>query len=379
MDFSLSEEQVLFRDTIARFLSDSLPFEKRQAIIDTHPGYLDSHWQTLAELGILALPVSDASGGLGGSTFDTMVIMDQMGRALLTGPYVSTVLLGGGILDRAGNEVQKEILEEVIGGLRKLAFACAERGAGYALNDVSVIATRDGDGFVLSGCKIAVLHADTADDLIVLARTGGGQRDTGGLSLFLVPADTAGVTMVPYALQDGNRGADVFYDGVRVGEDALIGAVGAAFDVVEEAVDVATSALCAEASGIMWAIYDLTLDYMKTRKQFGETLGSFQALQHRLVDMYMMCLMAQSKACEAALAFDHDDADARRRSVSAAKSLIGSYGRIVGQEGIQLHGGIGMTLEYSIGHYFKRLTMIESTFGDSAWHEARYAALMSDC
>ena len=369
MDFSLSEEQTLFRDTVARFLGDNLPFEKRQAIIDTHPGYCDDHWYTLAELGILGLPFSEGVGGLGGSAFDTMVVMDQMGRALLTGPYVSTVLLSGAILDRTGADG----VEGIIAGTRKMAFAYAERGAGYDLSDVSVAATKDGDDYVLSGTKIAVLHADTADDLIILARTSGAQRDQDGLSLFMVPAGADGVSMTAYALQDGNRGADITFGGVRA---KVLGDVDSAFDLVEEVIDCASSALCAEGSGIMWAIYDLTLEYMKTRSQFGAALGSFQALQHRMVDMYMMCQMAESMAYEAALAFDQDDADARRRSVSAAKSLIGAYGRKVGQEGIQLHGGIGMTLEYSIGHYFKRLTMIDATFGNSAWHDARYARLM---
>ncbi|MBT3557248.1 MAG: pimeloyl-CoA dehydrogenase small subunit [Rhodospirillales bacterium] len=369
MDFSLSEEQTLFRDTVARFLSDSLPFDKRQAIVDTHPGYSADHWHTLAELGILGLPFSENTGGLGGSAFDTMVVMDQMGRALLTGPYVSTVLLSGAVLDRVGADG----VEDIIGGARKVAFAYAERGAGYNLNDISLTANKNGDDYVLSGKKIAVLHADTADDLIILARTSGAQRDQEGLSLFMVPAGADGLSMTAYALQDGNRGADITFDGVRA---KVLGDVDNAFGLVEEVADQASSALCAEASGIMWAIYDLTLEYIKTRSQFGTALGSFQALQHRMVDMYMMCQMAESMTYEAALAFDHDDPDARRRSVSAAKSLIGAYGRKVGQEGIQLHGGIGMTLEYSIGHYFKRLTMIDATFGDSAWHDARYARLM---
>jgi alkylation response protein AidB-like acyl-CoA dehydrogenase len=370
VDFSLSEEQTLFRDTVARFLGDALPFEKRQAIIDMHPGYSEDHWQTLVELGIVGLPFSEDAGGLGGTAFDTMVVMDQMGRALLTGPYVSTVLLGGALLEATDTEG----IDEVVGGERKLAFAYVERGAGYNLNDISVSATKHGDGYAVSGSKISVLHADTAHDLIVLARTSGSQRDQNGLSLFLIPTRTEGVSMVSYATQDGNRGADIIFDGAGA---VLLGDLGGAYNVVEPIIDRATSALCAEASGIMWAIYDLTLEYMKTRKQFGESLGSFQALQHRMVDMFMMCQMAESMTYEAALAFDHDDANSRRRSVSAAKSLIGSYGRKVGQEGIQLHGGIGMTLEYSIGHYFKRLTMIDATFGDSAWHDARYAALMS--
>lgn len=377
MDFSLSEEQTLFRDTIARFLSDNLPFENRQAIIDKHPGYSNDHWNAIANLGILALPFSEDVGGLNGTSFDIMVVMDQIGRSLLTGPYVSTVLLAGAIIQNVNDQKHLERLDGVIDGSRKLAFAYAEQGAGYNLHDVSTMATKDGDDFILSGSKVSVFHADTADDLIVLARTGSTQREYEGLTLFVLPPDADGLSMISYALHDGNRGADIVLNEVRVGSDAVLGRVGEAYDTVEHVVDRATSALCAEASGIMWAVYDLTLEYLKTRKQFGAPLGSFQALQHRMVDMFMMCQMAESMSYEAAVAFDHDDADARRRSVSAAKSLIGAYGRKVGQEGIQLHGGIGMTLEYSIGHYFKRLTMIDASFGDSAFHDARYASLMS--
>lgn len=377
MDFQFSEEQVLMRDTVARFLSDNLPFDKRQNIIDTFPGYAETHWQTLAELGVLALPFDEDAGGLGGGSVDAMLIMEQMGRALLNGPFVPSIILCGGLLERLGNAQQKTTyLDPLMAGAMKLSFAYAERGGRYDLNDIACTANPVDGGFVLSGTKIAVFHADTAQHLIVSARTSGERYDEDGISLFVVPCDVKGISIKAYATQDGNRAADVTFDNVVVERNAMLGDTGIAFLVIEDVLDHASAALCAEATGIMWSIYDMTLEYLKTRKQFGATLGSFQALQHRMVDMYMMCEMAQSMAYEAAQAFEGDDRVVRRRAVSAAKSLIGRYGRKVGQEGIQLHGGIGMTLEYAIGHYFKRLCMIDMCFGDAAWHQARYAATL---
>ena len=370
MDFILSDEQTLLRDTISRYLSDNAPFEKRQAIIDTHPGYSQEHWKMLAELGVVALPFSEEAGGLGGGAVDTMLVMEQMGRALLTGPYVATVLLAGKVLEQGGRDT---IIEQIVGGEKKLAFAYAERAAGYDSAGTVLSAVRAGDGFRLDGAKCAVFHADTADDLVVLARTSGNAGDQNGLSLFLVPCDDPQLDVRACQTQDGNRVADLIFDGVIVAADGLVGNEGEAFGIVEHVLDGAAAALVAEAVGIMWAVYEMTLEYMKTRTQFGATLGSFQALQHRMVDMYMMCEMAQSMSYEAAAACDSGNPDRRRRAVSAAKSLVGRYGRKVGQEGIQLHGGIGMTMEFPVGHYFKRLCMIDASFGDVAWHESRYA------
>ncbi len=371
MDFELSEEQVLLRDTVSRFLSDSAPFDKRQAIIDAHPGYAPEHWKTLAELGVMALPFTEKTGGLGGGAVDTMLVMEQMGRALLTGPYVATILLAGKLLEQAGNG--GGILENVINGRRKLAFAYAERAAGFDIAGTALRAVRDVEDYRLDGEKCAVFHGDTANDLVVLARTFGNEGDTAGLSLFLIPGDIAGIHKTPYQTQDGNRAADISFEGVVVPAANLVGEEGGAHCVVEGVLDNAAAALVAEATGIMWAVYEMTLDYMKTRTQFGATLGSFQALQHRMVDIYMMCEMAQSMSYEAAAACDSGDPARRRQAVSAAKSLVGRYGRKVGQEGIQLHGGIGMTLEFPVGHYFKRLCMIDASLGDVTWHEARYA------
>lgn len=375
MDFDLTEEQVLLRDTVSRFLADNFPFEKRQAIIDTPPGYSQEHWHSLAELGVLALPFSEQCGGLGGSAVDTMLVMEQLGRTLFTGPYLSTVLLAGRVLEQADEtSATFPVLEEVISGSRKLAFAYAERSAGYDISGTTLRAERNGDGYRLNGQKWTVFHGDSAGDLVVLARTAGRAGDADGLSLFLVAGNTPGITMAAYPTQDGNRAADISFEDVMVPESCLVGGVeGQAHDGVEAVLDHACAALVAEASGIMWVVYEMTLDYLKTRTQFGATLGSFQALQHRMVDIYMMCEMAQSMSYEAAAACDSDDPAHRRKAVSAAKSLIGRYGRKVGQEGIQLHGGIGMTLEFSVGHYFKRLCMIDASFGDVAFHEARYA------
>ena len=374
MDFELKEEQTLLRDMVSRFFTDTLPFEKRQEIITSSPGYSSSQWSALADLGVLSLPLSEDAGGLGGSAVDTMLIMEQMGRALFTGPYVGTVLLAARLLEWAdGSEQATSVLEEAMQGRSTLAFAYAEREAGYEITGAGLWAEPDGDGFRLNGAKCAVFHADTADRLVVLARTAGQAGRTAGLSLFLVPCDAPGVSMVAYGTQDGARAADVAFSDVIVARADVIGRVGDMHDAVACVLDQATAALIAEASGIMWAVYELTLDYMKTRSQFGVTLGSFQALQHRMVDIYMMCEMAQSMAVAAAVACDSESPVQRRLAVSAAKSLIGRYGRKVGQEGIQLHGGIGMTMDVPVGHYFKRLCMIDASFGDVAWHEARHA------
>ncbi len=377
MDFTYTEEQILLRDTVERFVRDEFPFEKRQAIIDQTPGYSLNHWNTLAELGVLALPISEASDGLGGGGIETMLVMDQLGRSLLPAPYVSSILLGAGLIDRlASNSLHKEILDQTMTGDTKLAFAYVEAGAGYDMRNIKSHAqlnARENDaGYLINAQKAVVLNADTADYIIVMVRTSGEQNDEQGISLFIVSNDTNGLKMQSYPTQDGARASEITLANVQVGHDALLGDLGRAYETIIEVTDCATSALCAEAVGIMWSVYDLTLEYMKTRKQFGAYLGSFQALQHRMVDMYMMCEMAQSMALEAATSIEKQPYE-RRKSIAAAKSLIGRYARKVGQEGIQLHGGIGMTQEYSVGHYFKRLCMIDTMFGDVSWHNAQYA------
>ena len=379
MDFSLSEEQVIFRDSVSRFLADEYPFDRRQAQVAEGDGFSPDHWRAFADLGWLALPFPEDYGGLGGTPVETMLLMEQFGRYLVASPYFASIILGGQLLLEGGAEAQKtELLPALGAGELKLAFAFAEAQARYDLTHVETRAEPAGDGFRISGRKTAVYHAGVADRLIVLARTAGSGRDRDGLSLFLVTPDTAGLAARHYRTQDGGRASDLQLDAVRVGPEALVGPLGAAAPLVERVSDIAIAALTAEAAGAMWAIYEQSLDYAKTRTQFGQTLGSFQALQHRLVDLYMKCQLAQSMVHDATLSLESADRAAAARAAAAAKYKVGDCARAVGQEGIQLHGGIGMTMELPIGHYFKRLTMINATLGDPSHHLRRYGAMSYD-
>ena len=379
MDFSLDEEQTIFRDSVERFLRESYGFETRQKLVVAGEGFTEDQWRTFAELGWLALPFPEDYGGLGGSPVETMVLMEQIGRHLVVSPYLASVLLGGRLVLEAGSEAQKEaLLPAVAAGELKLAFAHAEPQARYDLTDVETTATPDGDGFRLDGRKSVVFYGGAADRLIVLARLSGKARDADGLGLFLVDPAAAGLSARHYPTQDGARASDYRLEAVRVGPEAVLGAPGTAASAVERVADAARAALAAEAVGAMWAVYEQTLDYAKTRTQFGQTLGSFQSLQHRLVDLYMSCQLAQSMVYEATSALAGDDPAAAARAVAAAKHKVGECARLVGQEGVQIHGGIGMTMDLPIGHYLKRLTMINATLGDPRHQLRRYAALSYD-
>ncbi len=374
MDFELNEEQKLFRTSIVRFLADEYGFNKRQAIVATDAGFLESHWQTFAELGWLGAPFPEADGGLGGSAVETMLLMEQFGRALVVSPYLSSIVLAGHLIQFGGSEEQKRtLLCEVIEGRRKLAFAFTEPQARYELANVATIAAANGDDFLIDGAKCVVLFANATEQVIVSARTAGAQNETQGISLFVVDMDSPGLHAEHYTTHDGGRASELRLHKVRVKKEACLGPLDEGFSLIEKAVDYGTAAVCAEACGAMWSIYEQTLEYVKTRKQFGQPLGSFQVLQHRLVDVYMKCELAQSMVYEATLNLDRDDG-ARRRSTSAAKYLIGQYARVVGEEGVQLHGGVGMAMDVPIGHYLKRLTLINASFGDSGHHLARYCS-----
>ncbi len=373
MDFRLADEQAIFRDSASRFFAEHYDFRRRAAIVASASGYLEDHWKAFAELGWLALPLSESYGGLGGSPLDTMVLFEQMGRALYVGPYLATVLLGGELLQRAGTPEQKgAVLPRVAEGLVKLAFAYAEPQARYDPWDVETRGAPEAGGYRLEGEKCAVLWGEAADYYIVSARTSGESRDCRGVTLFLVEADRPGLDARHYVTADGARATQLRLDQVRVSADAVVGKLDAAVPDIEWALDHAAAAVCAEAGAIMWAVHETTLDYVKTREQFDRPIGAFQALQHRLVDTYMKCQLAQSLVYEAISALGLADDAARARGVSAAKHQIGRYAREVGEEGVQLHGGIGMTMEYPVGHFLKRLTLINASFGDSDWHLTRY-------
>lgn len=372
MDFSLSNEQRIFRGSVERVVADFYPFDRRQTIVATPQGFLDKHWRILAELGWMAAPFPERYGGLNGGPIELMLIAEQFGRRLVTLPYLSTVVLGGHALLFAASEAQRaEFLPRIADGSLKAALAFAERQARYDLCDVATTARRESDGYVIEGQKDVVFFGQAADLMIIAARTSGSQRSPAGITLFLVPADANGLTRTAYCTQDGGRATNFRFDGVHVGPRNVLGETDAGLAVLERVVDHAIAFVCAEAVGSMWAIYETTLDYLKTREQFGRTLGSFQALQHRMVDVYIKCELAQSMVYEVTLNLDKDPA-IRRRAASAAKYAIGRYSREVGEEGIQLHGGIGMTMDVPVGHHLKRLMMINASFGDPRHHLAAY-------
>jgi pimeloyl-CoA dehydrogenase small subunit len=376
MDFDFTEEQRLLDETVRRLVKDEYEFEMRKKYRASPPGFSKELWARYAEIGLLGLPFPESEGGFGGSAVETMIVMENFGRGLVLEPYLATVVLGGGIAAAAGSAAQKKaILPQIAQGKLMLAFAHGERQARYGLSDVETRARKDGKGYVLSGAKAVVLHGESADRLVVSARTSGGGREEKGITLFLVDAKAKGLERRGYPTIDGLRAAEIKLDKVSVGADAVLGEVDDGYPVIEQAVDRAIAALAAEAVGIMETLNTLTLDYLKTRKQFGVPIGSFQALQHRMAEMVVELEQAKSMSILAALSAELADVKERRRVISGAKAQIGRSGRFIGQSAIQLHGGMGMTEEYQAGHYFKRLTMIDQTFGDADHHLDRFAGV----
>jgi len=369
MDFDLSEDQRLLREGIERLLAEHYDFEQRKRYRAESDGWSREQWGRYAEMGLLALPFDTKDGGLGGSLVDTMIVMEALGRALALEPYLATVVLGGGFLRLGGSSTQRaSLIPQICQGNLLLAFAQAERQSRYELADVATSARRTGDEWLLNGRKRHVLHGDCADKIIVTARVDGDRCDKAGIGLFIVDAGAAGVSRRGYVTQDRQRAAEIAFEEVRVGANGVIGEPGTALPLIELVVDCAIAALCAEALGAMARAHEITVDYLKVRKQFGTAIGSFQALQHRAVDMLIMIEQARSMAMYAAMMSAEPDALERKRAVSAAKVQIGRSGKFVGEQAIQLHGGIGMTEECQVGHYFRRLTMIELLFGDLAHH-----------
>jgi pimeloyl-CoA dehydrogenase small subunit len=372
MDFDLSEEQRLLKESVDGLLGSSYDFESRKKYGKEKGGWSRSVWSKLAEQGLLGLPFSEDDGGFGAGAIETMIVMEALGKALVLEPYLATVVLGGGFIRRGGSAAQKEAyIPGIIDGSKTLAFAQLEKNSRYDLADVSTSAKKKGEGWVIDGEKFVVLNGDTADTLVVTARTKGGQRDSSGIGVFLVPGNAKGVSKKGYPTQDSLHAADITFTGVEVGEDAVIGDPEGGLPLIEQVVDDARIAMCAEAVGAMDESLKSTVEYLKTRTQFGVPIGSFQVLQHRAADMFVAVEQARSMSMFATMAADFDDARARANAVAAAKVQIGKSGKFVGQQAIQLHGGIGMTMEAKIGHYFKRLTMIENTFGDTDYHLRR--------
>lgn len=374
MNFDFNEEQRMLKDAVDRLVADRYDFEQRARYLGEEDGWSRTLWASYAELGLLGLPFAEADGGFAGGPAETMIVMEAAGRGLLLEPYLATVVLAGGLLTNAASPAQRaDILPAVIAGERLLAFAHSEAQARFDLADVATTARREDGEWVLDGCKRYVLHGDCADQLIVSARVSGGRRDADGLALFLVDANAAGLSRRGYQTQDRLRAADITLDGVRVSESALLGEAGRALPLIEKAVDAALAALCAEAVGAMQQAFDMTVEYLKMRKQFGVVIGSFQAIQHRTVDMLVMIEQARSMALYASMMVGEEDVLERRRAIAAAKVQINRSARFVAQQTVQLHGGIGVTEECQVGHYMRRLSMIEILFGDADFHLAHLA------
>src|SRR5712672_1908095 len=374
MDFDLTEEQRLLRDTVERLLADHYGFDKRRAHLAEPDGWSRALWSQYAELGLLGLPFAESYGGFGGGPIHVMLVMEAFGRALALEPYLATVVLGGTALHLAGNETQKSaIVPQIAEGNLVLAFAHGERQARYDLTDVLTTARPKPGGWVIEGAKSVVLHGDSAQRLVVSARTAGEREDPDGITLFLVNAASNGVARRSYPMRDGTRAAEISLSGVEVGEQDVLGEVGAGFPVIERVVEAGIAATAAEAVGAMETMQAMTLEYLKTRQQFGRPIGQNQVLQHRATEMLMELERGRSMAMLATMMVEEPDSAERAHNIAMAKVGVGQASKFVSQNAIQLHGGIGMTEEYAVGHYFRRCMVIEHTFGDTAHHLSRLA------
>ena len=376
MDFELSDEQRLLKDSVERLAAQRYDFVSRKKYMKENDGWSRDMWRQYAELGLTALPFAEEHGGIGGGPVETMIVMEAFGRALALEPYFATIVLGGGFLKAgASKAVRDELLPKVAAGETLLSFAHTERQSRYDLADVATMATKEDSGYDLEGAKSLALHGDVADKLIVSARVSGAQRDRHGIGLFLVDTKAPGVSLRGYPTVDGLRAAEVTLTGVKVDADAVIGEPGHAYPLIEQVVDQGIAALAAEAVGAMSAMHEVTVDFLKQRKQFGVPIGNFQVLQHRAGEMLIALEQGRSMAMLATMMSEEPNAVERRKAIAAAKVQIGRSAKFVGESAIQMHGGIGMTMEYKVGHYFKRVTMIDKMFGDADHHLAALARL----
>lgn len=377
MDFNLTNEQELLRDGLTKFLSSRYDLASSRAAAKTGPGWQPEIWRGFAdELGILGATLPEEAGGIGGGPVETMVIAEALGHALVIEPFVDTVVVAGGLLHRSGDTTAAALLEEIVAGSAIVALAATEPDSGDNWRDVSTTAQRDGDEWVLNGAKVMAVDAPLATHLLVTARTSGERADADGISLFLIDISslTTGFTAHPYRTVDDRRASDLTFSDVRLPASALLGTEGQAWSSLDLARDEGAAAVCAEAVGGMRKVLADTVEYCKQRQQFGLPIGSFQALQHRMVDMHMEVEQASAAVYLAVLNLDAEPAQ-RAKAVSAAKATIGRAARFVGQNAVQLHGGMGMTEELAIGHYFKRLTAVQYEFGSTDYHVGRYAEL----
>jgi alkylation response protein AidB-like acyl-CoA dehydrogenase len=386
MNFELTDEQQLLQDSVARFVQDNYDLESRTKSAASKLGFSQEHWNTIAELGWLALPFDEAAGGFDGSQIDTMVVMEQIGKGLVLEPFFASIVLGGGVMKRAASDAQKAaLLPGIIDGSKQLTLGYAEEQARFDLHDITTSARAVGKGngaeFVINGHKSMVANAATASHIIITTRTSGGQIDENGISLFLIEADAPGVTRENFPTVDGLRASEVSFKDVRVSSDALMGDLDQGFAVLQAVANDAILALSAEAVGCMEVLYKDTVEYTQQREQFDHALSEFQVLQHRMVEMFMeyeqcrsLLFRATLEAAQADASADSSTKEAATRSIHALKHLVGKVGSFIGESAVQLHGGMGMTEELRIGHYFKRLLVIDAQFGNADYHLQKFAA-----
>ena len=373
MNLEFTEELVMLQDGLNKFLQNEYDFETRQKLSRQGVGYSEENWQSFADMGLLGVPFDEENGGFGFGQTGLIVVMEAIGKGLIVEPYLASVVLGGQLIQQAGNQQQKEsLLPALIAGELKLAFAYVERQARYNLSDVEFKAEKQGDSFCLNGSKSVVLSAQTADKIIVVVRTSDDNISKDGLSLFIVDNNIAGLSARHYETVDGLRASEIFFDNVILGSDTLLGPLHAAFPIIESVIDSACAAVCAEGVGVVTQLREKTVEYLKTRKQFNQPIGSFQVLQHRTVDMFMVEEQMRSLSYLAAIQVIDGDESERVKSVSAAKVYLGDARSIVAEQATQLHGGIGVTDELDVAHYVKRLTMLNTIFGDRDYHLQRF-------
>ena len=374
MDFEPSDDQRLLLESVSRMLTDTYSFAQRKTYLAAPEGYSTAMWARFAEQGLLGVPFAEDYGGYGGGAQEIMLVMQAFGRVLVLEPYLATVVLGGGAVRIAGTDAQKKaILPAICEGNLKMAFAHGERQARYDLTDVVTTARRDGNAWVLDGSKTVVQHGDTADKLVVSARTSGERYDPDGITLFLVDTAAPGLARRSYATRDETRAADISLGNVRVTDADVLGEVGKGLAIIQAVIDAGIAATAAETVGAMEAMNDMTLEYSKTRVQFGAPIGTYQVVQHRMSDMFMTQEQGRSMAMLATMMMDEEDPAIRAHNMAMAKVGVGQAGRYVSQSAVQMHGGIGMTEEYAVGHYFRRCMVMERLWGDPAYYLQKLA------
>ncbi|MBD3647698.1 MAG: acyl-CoA dehydrogenase family protein [Pseudomonadales bacterium] len=374
MDLSYTDEQVLLQDSIRKFIENDYDISVRRKLCETEEGFSRENWKQFADLGWLALPFSEEDGGLGGSPVDTMVLMEEFGKGLVVEPYLATIVMAGTALSEQGSPAQKEqVLAGIIDGSILATVAYAEEQAHHDLNNIVTTAKKDGDFYLINGTKSVVLNAQSADKIIVSARTGGNDMDEDGITLFLIDANAEGISREDYPTVDGLRASEVTFKDVKASADDVVGEVGKGYPLLNKIANRAILALSAEAVGAMEVLYNDTITYTKQREQFGHPLSEFQVLKHRMAEMFMEYQLSKSLCMKATMLESHDAEDTQR-TIHALKYLIGKSGKFVAQSAVQLHGGMGMTEELNVAHYFKRLTVIDSQFGNTDHHLTRFVA-----